>query len=232
MSAVFDTLDELRQLSGLHEAVVVACSMGKDSLIALDLCAKYFKRVECLHMVYVHGLEITQKKCQYVKERYGIDPHVVTHWGSLEQQYSGYRCFPDPSVERKTIKQIYDDAKSSLGCTLMVTGTRAAEDIGRRAGIMRGLRGQAAGSWPGDYHPLAFWRHGKSHSDLLPYMMQNNIRPFENVSGSKHGISNDADTILWLHDNHREDYDRWLEVFPFASCVVSRREIYGIGKVN
>ena len=232
MSAVFETLDELRQLPGLHQAVVVACSFGKDSLIALDLCCKFFQRVECLHMTYVPGLELTAKRCGYVRQRWGMTPHVVEHWGALEHRRKGYRCFPDDTVKRKTIKDIYDEAKVELNCSLIVTGTRAAEDIGRRAGILRGMRGETAGAWPGDYHPLAFWRHSKTQSDLLPYLRNNNIEPFEAIDGCKHGLSNDAKTILWLHDNHKKDYARWLEVFPLASAVVARREYFGIGRLE
>jgi phosphoadenosine phosphosulfate reductase len=221
LSAVFDTIDELRQASALHDAVVVACSFGKDSLIALDLCVKHFKRVEALHMVYVHGLDLTAKRCEYVKQRWGVDTLIVDHPGSLEHRYRGYRCFPDASVKRKTIKQIYADAKQVLNCTAVVTGTRAAEDIGRRAGMRRG-------TWPGELHPLAFWRHSKEHSDLLPYLRNNNIQPFESLVGSRHGLSNSAETILYLHDHHPADYARWCEVFPFASAVVERRRLYGV----
>ena len=222
MSAVFDTIDELRQASALHDAVVVACSFGKDSLIALDLCTKHFKRVEALHLVYVHGLELTAQRVEYVKQRWGVDTLVVDHPGSLEHRYRGYRCFVDRSVTRKSLKQIYAEAKQTLNCTAVVTGTRAAEDIGRRAGMRRG-------EWPGELHPLAFWRHSKTHSDLLPYLRNNNIQPYEPLKGCRHGLSNSAETILWLHDNHPRDFSRWLEVFPLASCVVKRRELYGMG---
>ena len=123
MSAVFDTIDELRQASALHDAVVVACSFGKDSLIALDLCTKHFKRVEALHLVYVHGLELTAQRVEYVRQRWGVDTLVVDHPGSLEHRYRGYRCFADRSVTRKSLKQIYAEAKQTLGCTAVVNAS-------------------------------------------------------------------------------------------------------------
>lgn len=228
MSVTMATVHDVERQSTLHDSVVIACSFGKDSLITLDLCSKYFKRVEVLHMVYVKGMKLTEERVQYVKDRWGVDVHIVDHPGSLEHRKLGFRCFPDESVQTKTIKEIYADAKRELGCSLLATGTRMAEDIGRRAAIRRGLRGETAGAWAGDWHPIYDWKHSKEHSDLLPYLNHNNIKPFENLSGSKHGMSNDAKTILWLHDNHPADYQKWLEVFPLASCVVKRRELYGI----
>jgi phosphoadenosine phosphosulfate reductase len=228
VSAVFDTIDELRQLSGIHDAVVVACSFGKDSLIALDLCAKHFKRVECLHLVYVHGLELTAKRIEYVKQRWGIDTLVKDHPASLANRHDGYRCFPDASIQKKTFRDVFAEAKAELNCSLMVTGMRASEGISRRGAITRGKQGLKVADYFGDYQPLAFWRHSKEHSDLLPYLRNNNIEPFEPLAGSKHGMSNSAESILQLHDNHHSDYLRWLEVYPLASCVVKRRELYGI----
>lgn len=229
MSAVFDTIDELRQLSGIHDAVVVACSFGKDSLIALDLCLKHFKRVECLHLVYVEGLELTANRIEYVKQRWGIDVLVKDHPASLVNRRDGYRCFTDKAVAKKTFSDVFTEAKRELACSLVVTGMRAAEGISRRGAISRGKQGLKVADYFGDYQPLAFWRHSKEHSDLLPYLRNNNIEAFEPLAGSKHGLSNSAETILWLHDNHYSDYLRWLAVFPLASAVVKRRELYGIG---
>ena len=59
-------------MSGLHDAVIVACSFGKDSLVVLDLLSKVFKRVEAFCMSYVLGMDWTKTHQQYARDRWGI----------------------------------------------------------------------------------------------------------------------------------------------------------------
>jgi len=223
MSAVSDSIDDIQQMASLHDAVVVACSFGKDSLVTLDLCTKYFKRVEAFCMVFVPGLSVVQQKIEWTRQRWGIDVREVEHWAAVQQRAKGYRCFPSPhGGPLPTMTTMFSRMKEEYGIPLIATGTRAAESIGRRAGILRQERGETAGAWPG-WHPIAWW----TRSDVVGYLRTNDL-PLDGINADMQGWSLEASSILKLYDNHREDYEKLIDVWPLASCVVTRRELYGI----
>lgn len=227
MSAVLDTIDDIRHMASLHEAVLVACSFGKDSLVVLDLCHKHFQRVEVLHLTFVLGMSLTAKQCEYVKQRWGLDVLVMEHPGATWNKVEGYRCFAS-DVKRVSFADAFAEAKQKTNCPIVATGIRASEGYARSGGIKRGQQGLKVADYFGDWQPIAHWKHNKQYSDVATYCRNNNIEPFEPMAGSRHGLDNSADTILTLHDRFPDDYAKWLEVFPLASCVVKRRELYGI----
>jgi len=224
MSQVFDTIDDVQRMASLHDAVLVACSFGKDSLVVMDLCAKYFKRVEAFCMAFVPGLSVVTSWQQYARDRWGIEVKEIQHWVSARQIAQGYRCFAQGyDGKLPSLASTLESQKKEYGIALSATGTRAAESLGRKAGLQRRQRGEEKGAWPGDWHPIAWWRR----HEVLSYVSNNNI-PLPEGAKDMQGWSNESGSILKLHDEYPEDYHRWLEVFPLASCVVTRRELYGI----
>ena len=224
MSAVLDSIDVIKQQSARHDSVVVALSFGKDSLVVMDLCCKHFKRVEAFCMSFVTGMNIMQQKLQYSRDRWGVEVKEIEHWAAVRHRAQGFRCFESYHEGKlPNLAMTLEQQKKETGCSLSVTGTRAAESLGRRAGLRRREEGVEAGAWAGDWHPIAWW----NRAEVIAYLKNNNL-PMEDIDKDMQGISNDATSILWLHDNHPADYQKWLEVFPLASCVVKRRELYGI----
>ena len=53
MSVLSDTIREMKAMAAEHSAVVIAFSGGKDSLTVLDLCRRFFHRIECFHFEFV-----------------------------------------------------------------------------------------------------------------------------------------------------------------------------------
>lgn len=223
MSVILDTIEDVKSQADRHEAVLVALSFGKDSLVVADLCVKNFKRVEAFCMSYVVDLDLTKRWLQFARDRWGLEVKEIEHWGAVRNRARGQWCFPQ-DIEGKlpNLASTIAAQKDVFGVKLCATGTRAAESLGRRAGLMRQQRGEKAGAWAGDWHPIAWWRR----ENVVAYLKQNNL-PLDDCDKDMQGWSNDRASILRLHDEHPADYVKWRERFPLVEAVVRHRGWYG-----
>lgn len=169
MSAVFDSIEDVKSQASRYDAVLVAYSGGKDSLVTIDLLAKYFKRIEGFCMSFVVGLDVTKKYIQFAKDRWGVDIQEIEHWAARKQKLNGLRCPPTDVEGPLSLAETIAEQKKAYGIDLCATGTRAAESLGRRAGLRRREQGIASGAWPGDWHPIAWWTRG----EVVAYLNQN-----------------------------------------------------------
>ena len=54
-------LDAIKTQAQITDKVLVSFSMGKDSIVTLDLCMKYFKTVQPFFMYLVPGLKFQEE---------------------------------------------------------------------------------------------------------------------------------------------------------------------------
>ena len=63
------------------DSCIVFCSLGKDSLVTLDMVAPHFDRVVCVFMYFVPHLEHIERWVTWVKARYPkVEFIQVPHW--------------------------------------------------------------------------------------------------------------------------------------------------------
>ena len=72
--------------------------------------------------------------------------------------------------------------------------------------------------------PIINWN--KFH--LLSYMKAHNIPMPESDGRNSSSMDLHPKNILWLHDNHYEDFVTFEKVFPYIRAIVKRREWYQI----
>lgn len=60
--------DPIKTQSRVADSVIVGFSGGKDSIVTLDLCFKYFKRVVPFFMYLVPELEFQEKNVKMVRK--------------------------------------------------------------------------------------------------------------------------------------------------------------------
>ncbi len=209
--------ERLRELAAKYPAALVFYSGGKESLVVTDLAVRHWKTVVLVHMYFVPGLEITQRRLDYAKARWGLDCLLLPHWLIGRFLRRGVYCIPQPKIDEMNVVEMHNLARAETGIDLVLTGHRSGDGNGAR----RAMKWMAR---PDLYQPLKNW----SKLDVLAYMKANQIERIDTID-----LDLSTHTLLTLHDHHPDDFKRVCEVYPHAEAVVFRRDRWGIvGKVK
>ena len=214
-------LDQIKTQSYITDTVIVSFSMGKDSIVTLDLCQKYFKHVYPFFMYLVPGLEFQERALKTYEKQYAINIIRVPHFENSEfYRYGSFRE-PDESVPVVKIAQIYDYIRGATGATWIAGGERINDSIVRRAMLKHS---SSIDSERGRLYPLISW----TKADVLEYIKLNHLfypRFNQELGFSFHSLAGKELTVI--KRVYPADYQRILKFFPEAEAGVVRFEQYG-----
>ena len=72
--------ESIKAQSKVTDAVLVGFSGGKDSIVTLDLCFKYFKKVVPFFLYIVPGLSFQERQLQWYENRYQTEIIRLPHF--------------------------------------------------------------------------------------------------------------------------------------------------------
>jgi sulfate adenylyltransferase subunit 2 len=204
-----------------YREFLVAYSGGKDSLSIMDLVMQSKPhKVEAFFMYFVPGLACVEERLEWARKRWGIVIHQYPHWAFSKAV--AYDVFRLPSPISKTFGEwglldVYAWARKGSGIQTIVHGAKKSDSQWRR-------RSMAAGhNSDGVIYPIAEW----SKFQVLAYLRGRNIPIPHSSAGNATGIDLTQPSLLWLYDNHPEDFRKVCEYFPFAEAEIWRRKFYG-----
>lgn len=200
-------------------SVAVGFSGGKDSLVCLDLATRIFDHVVAYHMWFISGLACVEAELDKARRRWGVQILSYPHWDLAAALRGGVYCVEGEWTEdlpRWEMSDIYSMVMSETGAGCVVRGSKLSDSVWRRR-TMATIKRETL------IHPLAQW----NKRDVLAYLHAQQIPVPSSTGSNATGIDLKRESVLWLHDNHPDDYRRMLEVFPFAEAIVWRREFYG-----
>lgn len=192
------------------------CSLGKDSLVLLDLIYPKFDRIVCVFMYFVEGLKHIERWIKWVKARYPkIELVQVPHWNLTYILRSGMYCVPNPKVKLLKLADVVKSMQLKYGIYYTFLGMKKADGMNRR--LM--LKGYEASGYEnkGMCYPLADW----TQKDILAYMRQKNLpEPVRYGNKASNGIGFNLDCFLWLRKNYPDDLQKIIKAFPMSERIL------------
>ena len=206
-------IDIVREKS---DKVMLFCSLGKDSLVLLDLLYPRFNRLVCVFMYFVKDLEHINRWIGWVKARYPkIEFVQIPHWNLTYILRGGLYCVPNPKVKILKLTDVVQAMRLKYGVYYTFLGMKKADGMNRR--LM--LKGYEANGYEnnGFVYPLADW----TQKDVLSYMRQHNMpEPARYSLKASSGVGFNFDCMLWMEKNYPQDLRRIYKVFPMAERVL------------
>jgi phosphoadenosine phosphosulfate reductase len=205
------------------DSMIVAFSCGKDSLVALDICSKRFKKIAAYFMWYVEGLSFDNAVLRWAEQRYGITIKRIPHWELASLLKHGAFTHATRNVKNQKPKDVEDLMRAEFGIDWIASGESKYESIERRA--MLGALGTDLRCGVFDekrkrYFPLA----DMPQSAVLNYMKRNGIPAppiYKHLNRSFNLRGADA-SVLKTH--YPDDYERVIAVFPLLEAMRIRHE--------
>lgn len=220
-----DLLGVLRTAAAMTDRVLVAFSGGKDSVVTLDICAKFFPTVQAFFMYHVPDLSFQERELTWAEQKYGIEIIRIPHFDTACMMASGvYQAAPDANAANIKITDIYDHLRKQTGLYWIAAGERIADSIVRRAMIVKAGTIDAG---RGRIYPLAHWRK----ADVMAYIKRNNLRVSKEARILGHSFRDLRPAVLFAVKQHYPaDYEKIIAMYPFAEAGVKWWEMYGADK--
>lgn len=213
METAQNTIAEVR---GKSDSCIVFCSLGKDSLVTLDLVYPHFTRIVCVFMYFVPGLEHIERCASWVKSRYPkVEFMQVPHWNLSYILRGGLYCVPNPKVRIIRLGDVVKAVRMKTGIDYVFLGMKKADGMNRLLMLM--TYRQDSYTHNGNAYPLAEW----THKDVLAYMRMRNLpEPIRYSMKASSGIGFNIDCFLWLRENYPQDLQKIYKTFPLSERIL------------
>ena len=209
----YGSIDRIREKT---DAALLFLSLGKDSLVLLDMIYPKFDRIVCVFMYFVQGLEHIERWIGWVKAKYPkIEFVQVPHWSLTYILRGGLYCVPNPKVKLLKLADVVKAMQLRYGLYYTFLGMKKADGMNRR--LM--LRGYEANGYEnnGMCYPLADY----TQKEVLAYMRQHNLpQPIRYSLKASNGVGFSLDCFLWLRENYPQDLERIYQVFPMSRRIL------------
>ena len=213
MESAQRTIEAVRSNS---DSCIVFCSLGKDSLVTLDLVSGKFARVVCVFMYFVPGLEHIERWVNWCKARYPkIEFMQVPHWNLSYILRGGLYCVPNAQVKLIKLADVVKAIRLKTGVDYVFLGMKKADSMNRRL-MLKVMEGSDYVSNQQAY-PLADW----TQKDVLAYMRQHGIpEPVRYSLKASSGTGFNLDCFLWLRENFPQDLQKIYKTFPLSERIL------------
>ena len=211
------------------DSVIVYFSCGKDSIVLLDLCHKYFKNLSVWFFYLVKDLSFQENYLQFVERKYNIKINRIPHFqlSSMIKNYV-YRPVDNCSKKIQVIKPNDIDLyiRQQAGFEYITSGEKGYDSIPRRAMLKKchGIDEKRKRMFPLTvWNDKAIWEYIKKNKLPIPA----DYRLFGHSFGRLW-----VEELTAIKNNYPNDYSKILEVFPYAESAIKRAEFAKSNEVS
>lgn len=214
MTLLEKTYKSIDQISDLSDLAMLFCSLGKDSIVLLDLIYPKFDRIVCVFMYFVPDLDHINRWINWVNAKYPkIEFVQVPHWNLSYILRSGMYCVPNPKVKLIKLADVVKSMQLKYGIEHVFLGMKKADSMNRR--LM--LNTYSDNESNGKVYPLSDW----TQKDILAYMKQKQLpEPVRYSLKASSGVGFNIDCFLWLRENYPDDLRKIFKVFPMSERIL------------
>lgn len=213
--------DRIKVMSKITDEVLVGFSGGKDSVVTMDLCFKYFKRVVPFFMYICPDLEFQERLLRYYESRYNTEIIRLPHMEVSEFfKYGTFRA-SDYNVPIISINEIYTYLRETTGIWWIAAGERINDSIVRRAMI----KNSGSIDMPrGRFYPIAEW----NKAEVMQYIKFAKLKLGEDSKQLNFSFKSlEGRELYFVKKYFPQDFERILGLYPYAEAAVLRYEKYG-----
>lgn len=188
------------------------CSLGKDSLVTLDLIYPKFKRIVCAFMYFVKGLEHIDRWIGWVKAKYPrIEFVEIPHWNLTYILKYGLYAIAQPKVKALKLADVVRGLRVKYDIYYTFLGMKKADGMNRN--LMLKTYEDKNYINAGLVYPLADW----NQKQVLAYMKQHRLpEPVRYSLKASSGIGFNTDCLTWLEKHFPQDLQKIYQTFPLC----------------
>ena len=209
--------EPIKAASRISDQCIVFFSGGKDSIVTLDLCARYFKRIHVVFMYMVPGLSFQEAQLQWYEDKYGVEIERIPHFMMSEILRYGVFRKHDFNVPIVKITDIYKYLRATNEIWWIAAGERIADSIVRRAMIKNS---GSIDEKRGRVYPVAHW----NKQEVMRYIQHHRLKLTPEMRVLGNSFSFDPRQFPKLKEHYPKDYEKIMEWFPFIEAVTMRKE--------
>lgn len=208
-----DCIENIRKQT---DSIAIAMSLGKDSLVTLDLCYGKFKRIVCFFMYFVKGLDHIQRWINWVKAKYpNVEFIEIPHWNLSYILRSGLYCTPRPNIKLIKLADVCQSIRLKYNVEYIFLGMKKADGMNRNLMLKQFSDNHYTNN--GFVYPLAEW----NQKDVLSYMRNHRMpEPVRYSLKASSGLGFNVDCFKWMFENYPQDLIKIYDVFPYARRVL------------
>lgn len=213
--------DPIKTQSKVTDSVIVAFSGGKESVVVLDLCFRYFKNVKPFFMYICPDLSFQERTLEWYEKKYQTEIIRLPHMDVSEFFHYGSFRNPDLTFPIVSINDIYKYVRLQTDIWWIAAGERINDSIVRRA-MMK--KSGSIDTQRGRIYPVSEWKK----QEIIDYIKFHNL--YLGADSKKMGFSFktlEGRELHMIKENFPDDYRKILRLYPFAEAGVLRYEVYG-----
>ena len=213
-------IDKIRELT--DEVILFHSASGKDSIVLCDMLSKSFRKVVCVYMYIVKGMESQEMYMRYAKTKY---PNVtfmqVPHYAWYSYAKYGYMgCVPRPQMKKYTLAELTDIARGKTGIEWAFFGFKQSDSLNRRV-MLRTYEDEAINYKTKKVYPLSKYKN----RDCMEYIKKMSLihpETTENCNKTQSsGVAiSDLDYLLFLRSRFPQDLKLIINEYPLVERLL------------